>query len=287
MTYAASLKGVRGRSFRAVAVSLAAIVGIVAGSVAQTGAAPPIPIEKLSRTEITSGAPAATVVAIAKKGGGRFTTTLGALRAAHAARELALANAGALGVAAAKRLFTKTPVAIGVRGTNPLQTGPPVPRQKTGPIVHNPGQLAPATTPPIVEPSSQYAGTPADMRAFCAAAHASACAYLPPQQQIQNVDGALNDLDGAIIDPQCSQEGGSQSNFGGGPFCWFVYPLGVTVGFTPAPSYRLSQSADCHSPWTYNVDVHGAVVISLNANVGYIVPTGSNPTCVVRVTTGP
>lgn len=145
----------------------------------------------------------------------------------------------------------------------------------------------------VIEPASMYASQPADKKAFCAAAHASACAYLPPQQTVAQGNGSATDPDFLITDPQCSHEGGTMvtvQGIAGSPSstsCNFVYATNVSVPFKPAKDFKLKQSASCHSPWTYSVDVHGAVSIAIAAGTPVVVTTGSVATCVVRVVTGP
>ncbi|HTV72947.1 MAG TPA: hypothetical protein VME66_04490 [Candidatus Acidoferrales bacterium] len=104
--------------------------------------------------------------------------------------------------------------------------------------------LANVTTS-MVEPASQYASAPADMKAYCSAAQASACAYLPPQQLVQMWQGAILDLDGLLAESQCD----------------------TTI-------------------WNYQVDVHGAVAITLIPQQYMNFTTGNAPSCIVKVTIG-
>lgn len=155
-----------------------------------------------------------------------------------------------------------------------------------GTINRNLGNLQVAPQP-VVEPPSQYAAAPADMRAFCAAARASACLYLPPGQQVTAEQSGVADWDSLVTQTQCAQEGGAWSAIWGSYFCAFEYPASVVVHFTPAANFKLAQSASCdHGTFTYSVDVHGAVTISMAAVMPVIMTTDDNPTCVVRVTPG-
>jgi hypothetical protein len=138
----------------------------------------------------------------------------------------------------------------------------------------------------VSEPASDYASDPGDMKAFCAAAGASACLYLPPQQQIQVFNGFALDSDSLIDQSQCKSEGGGWMSFGWGAwFCEFSYPMSVTVRFTPPSNYQVSSTAQCdQSVFTYQVDTHGAVAISVTQS-GFFT-TGSTPWCVVKVKLG-
>jgi hypothetical protein len=273
-----------------------------------------VPLEKLSSSQRASTAPDSTVVKVNSK----LTTTLGKLRAAHKARESARTAANSKGAAAGKSLKTKKLRIVRVSKTKNKTTSKItgkttakhikiLPIGHIGPIYGpstptpfpfhmvvggyiDPGTLMNLATP-VVEPSSSYSGAPADMRAFCAAAAASACAYLPPNQSVQRDNtihiGSVDDLDAQITDPQCSQEGGFMFAMWGGSSCWFTYPGSVNVGFNPG-DYQIATSASCNWPWTYNVDVHGAITISLGNTGPYLNwNSGSNPTCIVRVAVGP
>jgi hypothetical protein len=240
---------------------------LIFGTVPYAFAAAPVTFEKLSSSQQATTLPDSTVVKV----GGKLTTTLGKLRASHNAREQARVDAKSKGGAAGTSLKAKQLRILRLS-------------KQAGRVLMN-------LATPVVEPSFSYASAPADMRAFCAAAQASACAYLPPNQSVQrdpSGNGSIDDLDSQITDPQCSQEGGFMSSFGwGSRFCWFTYPGSVNVGFNPG-DYQIATSASCNAPWTYNVDVHGAISITLGNTGPYLNwPSGSNPTCVVRVTVGP
>jgi hypothetical protein len=294
-----------------------AIVSIVAlaGAVPSVFAASTVQYEKLSTSQ-KARLPGSAVVKV----GTKLTTTLGKLRSAHKAREQARIDAKARGAAAGKLLKAKQLGILRVSKTAAKTIGKTTGKtiEKHGKVVPIVGHIGPiygfnptptpfplhlvvggyvnpvllgnlATT--VIEPASSYASAPADMRAFCSAAQASACAYLPPNQTVQRDNtiriGWVDDLDSQITDPQCSQEGGFMSSFGwGSSFCWFTYPGSVNVQFNPG-NYQIATSASCNPPWTYNVDVHGAITIGLGNTGPYLTwPSGSNPTCIVRVTVG-
>lgn len=239
---------------------LCAVVALVAPgatprALGQTG----VPIAKLTLAERLRTAPGTTVVQL-----GPRTTTLAALRAAHRAREAALARAGAAGA----RLYDN-----GVAGRGPVRVG----GTTIGPQ-------------PFIEPQSQYASAPADMRAFCAAARASACLFLPPGQQMTLTSPSIaSDWDSLITLPQCAAEGGTWQGTWNAPayFCAFAYPASVTVHFTPAANFKLSQSATCDtSIFGYNVDTHGAVFIQIKGRPPMPIATDSGSFCAVIVTPG-
>ncbi len=179
---------------------------------------------------------------------GTRTTTLGALRAAHRARLSGLLRARALGT------FVHGKLAFGPQ--------------------------------PFIEPPSQYANAPADMKAFCAAAQASACLYLPPGQEVTIESTGVSDWDGMVTQPQCAQQGGVWQGMWNAYFCAFTYPAAVTTHFAPAANFKVSQSAQCDtSMYAYKVDTHGAVSIWTTV-APVIMTTGPNVACVVTVTPG-
>lgn len=180
---------------------------------------------------------------------GPHMATLGELRVAHRAHVAAFLRAAAMGGAARAKLASLEALTI-------------------------------------LEPPSQYASAPGDMRAFCTAAHASACLYLPPQQQVTAEQTGVSDWDGLITQAQCAQGGGAWSGMWNSYFCAFEYPASVIVHFTPAANYKISQSAQCDRTFQYTVDVHGAISISLAVAMPVIMTTDNNPTCVVTVTPG-
>jgi hypothetical protein len=245
-------------------------------SVALLGATAVAPLERLSLQQRLVAAPPSTVVRI-----GPRTVTLGQLRAAHQAREAYRENAAIVGRDVSAKLRVLGPVAVG--GGRPTFTKPGV---KLNGSLGQPLALSAA----VVEPASQYASAPPDMKAFCASAQASACVDLPPQQQVQTDptnSGNILDLDPLLTQPQCGTEGGYWGAIWGSNYCEFTYPAGVIVHFTPAANYKLSTTAVCdRTLWSYQVDVHGAISIQLLPQQYLNFTTGTNPSCVVRVTTG-
>jgi hypothetical protein len=206
-----------------------------------------LPIDKLSLPERLVNAPPATVVQL-----GERTATLAQLRVEHRAHVAAFVRAAGLGRAVASKLSGSFPVVA----------------------------LS------VVEPPSQYASAPGDMRAFCQAAHASACLYLPPDQQVTAEQAGVSDWDALVTQAQCAQGGGTWSGMWNSYFCAFNYPSSVIVHFTPAANYKLSKSAACDRTFTYTVDDHGAIEITLAVTLPVIMTTDDNPTCVVTVSPG-
>jgi len=261
----------------------AGVAVLIAGSAAAL-AATAVPFAKLSPADRLTNAPDSTVVTL-----GPRTVTLGQLRASHRAREASLLRAGSLGSAMHGRLTStvRSGLSPGIQGgtTTTVQGGGgthTLVNRPGGAI--NPGSLAPQA---FVEPSSQYASSPADMKAFCSAARASACLYLPPGQEVTAQSYGVADWDGLVTQSQCAQEGGSWGSIWNGSFCAFNYPASVTVHFTPAANFKLTQTANCDpSTFAYKVDTHGAIQISLSFPLPVIITTDNDPTCVVSVTPG-
>lgn len=222
----------------------------------------PVPIARLTLQQRLLTAPPGLVVQV-----GPRTTTLGALRAAHRAREAALMRAPTLGGLAHGHNVALSNGLHRVAGAS------------------NPGTLQVAPQP-FVEPASQYATAPADMRAFCDAAKASACLYIPPGQEVTIMSDYISDWDGMVTQAQCAQEGGSWSGMWDSYFCAFAYPSNVTTHFTPASDFKLTQSASCDtSMFAYKVDPHGAVSISITRPAQIITTTNAD-VCTVSVTPG-
>lgn len=198
------------------------------------------------------------------------------LRAAHQARESGLANASANGHAAASASMALVPIVM-KRGRSSAK----------GPTA-------------IVEPPRFYA-KPADMRAFCESAHASACAYFPSNQTLllTMVSGeawgppnTITDYDRLVSSSQCGKEGGNWEqgySYRSGTNFWqcdFLYPRSVLVRFTPAENFKLSYSAHCNkSMWTYTVDPRGVVRIQLQHKQPQFT-SGEYASCVVHVLIG-
>jgi hypothetical protein len=229
-----------------------------------SAAASPVPLARLSLQERQLTAPASTMVQV-----GRLTVPLGLLRVAHRIREADLLRARSAGLESGATLKAGRPVVV--RGG--------VARAPLGAVV---AQTA------IVEPPSQYASAPADMKAFCAAASASACLYLPPGQQVSPWGGgSIADFDVLLDQAQCESEGGTWAGvFGSEAMCGFYYPSSVVVRFDPAANFQIASTASCAAMWSYQTDARGAVAIQLQPQFNAPFQTGNSAACVVRVTVG-
>ena len=274
------------------------IVALIASALALIGAAAAVPLERLSVQERLHGLPDSTLVSVRGK-----TLTLGSLRAAHGAREASASNVRSLGASSARSLHVGNPTTGGAGTatgrTNVVNPGLP----HNGLFTPQPAQTQRPVKLPgfggltayVFESPSQYAGAPADMKAFCKNALASACLYLPPQQPFlsfgDSSGSTLADVDPLLDQSQCGAEGGRWSSNG----CLFLYPAGVLVRFTPGPTYQATTTAQCDgSWWVYTVDPRGTIKIGLSNDAlhnlfgvgiwGYQgPPTGSTPWCVVEV----
>ena len=132
------------------------------GPTARVGA--PRPFSQLSVQE-RGQLPASTPVVV-----GHATTTLGALRASHAARVLRISQRSALTNAAASIVSTGSDV---------------------------------------IEPKSAYDAAPRDMKTFCDAQHAAVCLYFPAGAHLNFYEGVGEDFDGYMTDHNlCVSEGG-------------------------------------------------------------------------------
>jgi hypothetical protein len=278
-------------------------LGLIAASTA-------VPLSRFTIEQRRQTLPDSTLVTLGNK-----NVSLGVLRRAHAARESFFNRAGAAGTDIRHTVHVKTPISPkttytlspqlptpgpshppikSVGGTHPINLTTPTPIAIN---LHGLGQVLANT---VLEPQSQYASAPADMKAFCLNAWAAACLYLPPQQPaIQWVNGQLLAIDTLIDKGQCSSEGGHWATYyGNANACGFLYPSSVMVHFTPASNFKLSSSAQCDSSWwAYTIDAHGAIKVGLTSQAaenlalvgvwGYAGPgTGGSPWCLVYVTKG-
>jgi hypothetical protein len=259
----------------------------------------PIPLERLSMQERQKTSPDSTLVRLRNK-----TYTLGELRAAHRARTMAWSGARANGSLAAASLAKQKPKVVNLKANVVNQknapaavesqkaaattkTGSASSQQPVAPntIKLNDAELQAAGQISVYEPPSDYAYAPKDMKAFCNAAGASACLYLPPQQLIQMGNNIALDVDTLIDAAQCVSDGGEWNTYFGASMCDFQYPVTIKVNFTPAANYQISSTVQCdQSIYTYQIDVHGAVLISINQSGDFT--TGTSPWCVIKLNLG-
>jgi hypothetical protein len=117
---------------------------------------------------------------------------------------------------------------------------------------------------------------PADFLAFCKAAGTTACLYLPSGVQLffDPSNGVAGDGDIFFTGtPElCKSTGGHSGSLYG---CYWSYPLTYSLSFNsgapPVQDYKVTQSANCPSPFVNVVDPHvavstGHVAVSINTN---------------------
>ena len=239
-------------------------VGGLAGTTCPTFGAPTTrSMESLSAAERMS-LPDATLVTIKRIG---RTVSLGALRAEHKRRMKRFAHAAAnMGSQFKKKKKAASsgsllPMVFSLKNFNDPTLG----TFASGPY---PGPF------------------PADFLAFCKAAAATGCLYLPSGPFLLNQGTWVWDIDDFVTDRNiCTAEGGNPE--GGG--CAYYYPAAYTLTFNPGPptahGYPVTSSATCPSPFTNTVDPRGAVSLDVvpSTNTGYRFALTSVKTCVVRV----
>ena len=227
------------------------------------------PAPKLTLQELNT-APDSTVLKFGKQ-----SYTLGVLRASHLAREAGLARARSAGLASAQALALRKKKSTPDKGR-----------------LTNEGLRAAeaySSTPLVVEPPSKYASAPGDMKAFCSAASASACLYLPPNANLQLFpDGSSALIDPFIGQSQCSAEGGGWNYYDNA--CDFTYLTTVGVSFIPPGDYKVSYTQNCDpSVWAVSIDNKGSVEIRLlaaSSGKAELYATGNGSTCTVDVFPG-
>ncbi|MBV8082535.1 MAG: hypothetical protein JOY86_06085 [Candidatus Eremiobacteraeota bacterium] len=319
-----------------VALAVAAL-GLAPGAAFASRAAvaisAPRPIASLSASD-RQHLPDSTQVSVFK---GKITT-LGALRALHRAREQGAGNAAALGRRVAQTiaglrfhvLTTDDALSIGTAGSGtphaqtfsaselrsiPLPSGiyagilfpgsipTPTPGPKSPSVMHPSAHgwwrhvaFGPAAAPISTAALARY---PKDYQNFCAAAHATACIYLPSGVGWQNWQGGFQDpvtnyvYDYLVVDPKvCQSEGGTMDQGS----CRYQYPAASLANFTTgaAAPYAVDCPGGMYSDgaglWIVIFDPRGAAEIQLvPSNAAKLWPgsSGSSPleTCVVQVFT--
>ena len=236
-------------------------------------------VESLSAAERAS-LPDATLVTISKIG---RTVSLGTLRAEHKRRMKRFANAARLGKRTSLLLAQQGGAANMASQFKKKKKG-----ANSGSLLamvfslknFNDRTLGKFTSGPYPGPF------PADFLAFCKAAVATGCLYLPSGPFLLNQGTWVWDIDNFITDQNiCAAEGGNPE--GGG--CAYYYPTAYSLTFNPgqptAQGYPVTSSATCPSPFTNTVDPRGAVSLDVvpSTNTGYRFALTSVKTCVVRV----
>ena len=213
------------------------------------------------------------------------TTTLSALRTAHAALLAHFANLGAL-----KRTmppFVHVPMTT--KRVGAVSAGTPAPFARvnnvgstnsagttvvTNPIV-GPAGFAPGQQPPRLlthVPNAAPQPQPIDYTAVCG--KISLCIYLPPAQSFDLISfyvGAQNVLrvqDPLLSESVCVQDGGvfNAAAYGG---CLLTYMTSATISVSPGNPPDLQSSVNCagNGAFTVAIDPLGAAAITGNINV--------------------
>ena len=231
--------------------------------------APAMPIEEITPAQRAS-LPDATLVRLAF---GRVAS-LGVLRSEHQARMARFAKAASANV------------------TLNRESAPPTPDNKKKPL--------PRGKQVTMDPIKQG---PADYRAFCNAAHASACLYFPPRATLYPPDGgpgeppnSLVDFDALIDEPKaCESEGGYERYANGKALsCVYSYPGLYSSNFNPGPpppgdqiGGNVTWTKQCSSSIALTIDPHGAIRMAVRkaeTQKGLGFKTGQDgSSCVVSV----
>lgn len=215
------------------------------------GATAPRDIESLGAAERAS-LPDATLIKLKGR-----TVSLGALRAEHTLRLQRFAAAAKLGAQTKPDRDQKSKDAL-VPMNFSLRNFVPAPKfQKF------PGPL------------------PADYVAFCKGAAATACLYFP-KAFYSSSPYSFEDDDYFVTDRKLCQSEGGIAQYGD---CLFYYPVVYNLSFNPgkvtAHGYPVTHSATCRRPFSYTVDPHGGVGVSVYDQASW--NNTSLKTCVVRV----
>jgi hypothetical protein len=234
-------------------VSLAGTNPGAAATVSTHGAAP-VPIAQLSVSARTT-LPDATMIEL-KPG---LNVSLGTLRAQHRNRMARFAAATQLGNQAYA-------VAMSADESKAKRTTHHGPKLTLLPIASATWNAVPWTG----VPGSHWAP---DYTAFCKAAKASICLYVPQASYalgatLAPAGGAFTDIDMLITDKGiCSDEGGTLYSKGGVVLgCLFFYPNGFNVQYFAGnpPSATANTKACSSKGFTKVIDPHGGAAITLS-----------------------
>jgi hypothetical protein len=256
---------------------------------------------------------------------GRGTVTLGTLREEHRARMERFSRAALWGKRVAERMPKPTPVsslsaqngvqpgrttgskAGAIQNSSALPQQPPArpgqPQQKQGGAVvfsksnasggsaatglNASAKAVTAVQSTLVPRQAYNVPIPKDYTAFCNAAQASACVYLPPNttvttdytSNLNNPNAFVLDVDPLITDPAtCTSLGGSLDSM---QQCVFKYFSNQQTNFK-YPGGTPSWAYNC-DPGYYRLDVKDGMV---SVDVGFFTPytTGAAPfDCVIQL----
>ena len=212
------------------------------------------------------------------------TVSLGTLRAEHRARLDRFASAAALGRMVAGTL-TPQP------GSSQQPTSPLIKPTRSGTENQNisanrsvmPSQISAFATLVPFQPPNAKGTIPKDYLAFCKAANASACIYLPANANLTNppldlpLTWWLMDFDYLMTDNNVCRNLGGDPTLGG---CAFYYPINHTINFIPTG--QLSSTLSCKPPSTHVLDPKGAAKVQYYFNAGTL-NLGAPLTCVMQV----
>jgi len=204
--------------------------------------------------------------------------TLGALRGRHESHLRSIAMAANLGRLVADKLGRQPPVSV---GTTRESLAPPPPHRFPATQV---GNLR-------IEPFQQPSGVvPADYLAFCKAAQATVCLYLPADCDFQVSGNTAQCVDPFVADKNvCSRDGGQWVPYGAPDSiyafaCAFDFPLAQRKDFVPAGPATATVSCNLG---TYHIDPRGSVQADAPASYthtkAFTTPPGDPPVCVVQV----
>ena len=254
-------------------VGCAALTLLLAATACPTFGAPTArAVESLSAAELSRLPDGALV----KLKTGR-TVSVGVLRTEHKLRMQGFADAAKLG----KEHGASVPATPGVYGgpLTRLPHGTPVPQGTLVPMDFSLTHFN-AT---FVQDKQSLAG---DFLAFCKAALATACLYIPSGRPLMFYQSLGVAVDSDVFfgsnpseTPQlCNSLGGTSGTNGtNGPLglgCSWTYPLTYSLGINSTlHGSNVTQSANCPSPFVYVVDPHsGLVAVSINTKDLGVVP---------------
>jgi hypothetical protein len=211
------------------------------------------------------------------------TVSLGTLRAEHRARVDRFAKAAALGRMVAGTL---TPQAAGSQ----QPASPPIKPPRSGTENQNisanrsvmPAQISALAVMVPFQPPLAHGTIPNDYVAFCKAANASACVYLPANAGLTDTLDLpstwwLMDFDYLMTDNDICKGNGGYPTLGG---CGFFYPANHTINFIPTG--QLTSTLSCKPPITHVLDPKGAANVRYYFGGGTL-NLGAPLTCVMQV----
>jgi hypothetical protein len=189
---------------------------------------------------------------------GKYTVTLGALRASHQARAMHILTAAGAGGAAGQAASSAKEVRMSLNAT----------------------LRAVLLSNPVIEPAKEFADNALDMQKFCNAAQAAVCLYYPASTTLFQGGGWAGEIDPYITDPSiCTSQGGL--HLAGG--CQYNYDTYYHAQFNPGSGFTYKAACDAKYWKVTTVDKHGAIVVDSVIPQGTTFTTGGAPSsCVIR-----